>query len=97
MTTIAVSTETPTIVCPSWCTTTYAEHLASLSNLEGFVIHHGALDDDVRFSRLSYVDGAIDPSDPPLLYVERNADGITLEDAEQLAQSILAAVKEARA
>jgi hypothetical protein len=98
MTTIAVSTETPTIVSPPWCTVPYAEHVGDLPTLEGYVIHHSATRGGVRHSRGAFVDNAIDPTDPPLVYVEAGAaDGMELDAAEALARAILAAVEEARA
>jgi hypothetical protein len=97
MTTIAVSTETPTIVCPPWCTIPYAEHVGDLPAWEGYVIHYSATRDGVRHSRAAFVDNEIDPTEPPLVYVVANAaDGMELEAAESLARAILAAVAEAR-
>ena len=97
-TTIAVSTQTPTIVCPAWCTVSYAEHLRDLPNLEGFVIHHSGDRNGVHHSRAAYIDNTPDPSDPPLVFVSRNtAEGMTLDAAEAHALNILAVVQEARA
>lgn len=96
MTTIAVATATPPIVCPTWCTIPYAEHVGELPNLEGYVVHWSA-PGNVRHSRAAFVDNTIDPTDPPAIYVDGAADGISLEEAEDLARQILAAVEEARA
>jgi hypothetical protein len=97
MTTIAVSTETPTIVCPPWCTVPYADHVADLPNWEGYVIHYSAERGGVRHSRAAFVDNTIDPTDPPLVFVDGNAaHGLELDGAEALARAILAAVEEAR-
>ncbi|HWI43274.1 MAG TPA: hypothetical protein VNS81_06610 [Nocardioides sp.] len=98
MTTIAVSTETPEIICPSWCTVTYAEHVADLPNQEGFVIHRSAGRDGVSHSRCAYVDNVLEPGTEPQIFVDGpSADGISLNQAEALARRILAAVEEARA
>lgn len=98
MSTVAISTDTPTIVCPSWCVVPYAEHVEALPNWEGFVIHWSAETRGVRHSRCAYVDNVPDPEEPPLVFVHAHtSDGISLEEAEALATRILAAVKEARA
>lgn len=95
MTTIAVPDTRPVIVCPDWCTVTYEEHVRELRELEGFAIHWSA-DGLVRHSRAAFVDNTVDPEDPPRVYVDGAADGISLDDAETLARTILAAVEEAR-
>jgi hypothetical protein len=37
---MTATTDTPTVVCPSWCTVTEAEHVAELLDQEGHVVHH---------------------------------------------------------
>lgn len=96
MTTIALPpTARIPIVCPSWCTVPYEEHVRALPELEGFVIHWSAVD-TVRHSRATFIDNTIDPDDPPQLYVNKGLDGLPLPEAETLAHQILAAVAEAR-
>jgi hypothetical protein len=88
----------PAIVCPPWCAVTYENHVADLPNLEGYVIHWSENNGKVRHSRAAFVDNTVDPTEPPLIFVDYHAsDGISLEDAEALARAILAAVAEARA
>lgn len=90
-------TAEPTIVCPAWCVVPKQDHINDLFGHEGFVIHWSADHDEVRHSAISYPDGTPDPSESPLIFVDCHAsDGISPTDAEQLAQRILQAVKEAR-
>ena len=96
MTTIAVPTDTPEIVCPFWCTSSYAEHLADLALWDGFVFHHGPERNGVGHTRCAFPDGTIAPDDPPRVYLPTICDGLPLDDAEALARQILAAVEEAR-
>ena len=102
MTVIATSA-TPRIVCPPWCTLGQEQHVAELPNLEGFVIHHSAEvklngNTSVWHAACAYVDGTLDPTDPPLITVATPAaEGMPVDDAERLAHALLAAVAEVRA
>jgi hypothetical protein len=92
---IAVRT-TPVIVCPTWCVISQGEHVADLNNQEGMVLHWSK-DGDVRLGTCAFPDGALDPESPPLVFGSVSADGITLDDAERLAQALLTAVQQGRA
>ena len=100
MTTIALPpTVRPEIVCPSWCVTPTEDHIADLANYEGFVIHWSAEVHGIAHSQSAYPDGTPDQTEGPLihLYDGGGAPELTPDDAEALAQALLAAVKEARA
>ncbi|WP_148576074.1 hypothetical protein [Nocardioides caldifontis] len=92
---VVAVTEPPTIVCPEWCVIPTSEHVAELSNHEGLVIHWSE-DAPIRLSRSSYVDGTVDPTDPPLLHIDTPFEAMPLDEAEAFARRILAAVNEAR-
>ena len=99
MTTIAVPPNVrPEIVCPSWCTVSTDQHIADLPNWEGYVIHWSAENHGVAHSELCYPDGTPDETERPLVHVYGCATPeLSPDEAEALAQAILAAVKEARA
>ncbi|TYL55744.1 hypothetical protein FXB39_00605 [Nocardioides sp. BGMRC 2183] len=95
MTTIAVTDTRPTITCPSWCTVPYEDHLADLPAWEGFVIHRSDYERRVGHSCMAYIDGTLDPTNPPLVHLVVPHE-LSLDDAEALAGELLAAVREAR-
>lgn len=86
----------PAIVCPPWCAVSEEQHRADLLKLEGFVHHMSDVRERVGQSAGSYPDGTPDPSSPPMVYVEGMTESIALDDAEQLARTILATVQGAR-
>jgi hypothetical protein len=94
---IIASVEAPEITCPAWCVVPKEQHLDELAGLEGTAIHWSAKDEEVSHSASCYLDGTIDESDPPLIWIEPKSDGMPVADAEALAYKILAAVEEARA
>lgn len=93
---IAVRTAPP-VVCPDWCTVDTEDHLADLRDWEGYVIHWSGDSTGVRHSEYAFVDGAPEPSEPPLVFVDAPVTSLGLDAAEKLARAILAAVQEARA
>ena len=102
MSTIIATSAAPRIVCPPWCVVDQEQHVAELPNLEGFVVHHSAEvklseGNSVAHSAFAYIDGTLDPTEPPLIFVVTPSDGIPVDHAEELAHAILAAVAEARA
>lgn len=96
MTAVALST-LPQIVCPAWCVVPAEDHIADLQAWEGYVIHWSGDSTGVRHSEFAHADGPQNPSEPPLIFVDDDVTGITLDQAQTLAEAILAAVKEARA
>lgn len=85
------------ITCPTWCTVALAQHMADFGEYGGCAIHQSKEIDGVFHSRAALADNTIDPTDPPLVFLDGNyADGLTLERAEAIAHRILSAVKEAR-
>ena len=81
---------------PSWCTVSEETHVADLGKLEGFVIHWSPEERGVQHAQGAYIDGTADSEDPAQVYLRSSADGMTLEEAEQLAHARHAAVREAR-
>ncbi len=96
MTTIAVSTASPAIVCPDWCTVPYLEHVDDLPNWEGFVIHWSAEVDGVQHSSETYPDGTPAAHELPQVHIHDRDSQMAHDDAERFARRILAAVAEAR-
>lgn len=95
---VAAFSSPPAIKCPDWCTVPLEDHLSRLPDCGGFAIHWSDDSGDVYHARGAYLDGAPWPDEPPLIYLNaRGLDGLTLEQAERLANAILAAVKEERA
>ena len=99
MTTIAVPPNVrPEIVCPSWCVISQEDHIADLPNWEGRVIHWSALTERVNHSSETYPDGTpVLDDEPPMIWINGLCEDLTVDEAERLAEAILAAVKEARA
>ncbi|WP_028657258.1 hypothetical protein [Nocardioides sp. J54] len=84
----------PEIVCPSWCTDTYEEHVAELGEWEGLVIHHHA-NESVWHSLVTYPDGTPDSTEGPLIQVvhPRAMDGMTVEQARELLEALSVAIE----
>lgn len=88
----------PEIICPAWCTVGQEKHIADLPNWEGQVIHWSAEEHGVAHSELGYPDGTPDDQEGPLVHVYGCATPeLSPDEAEALAQAILAAAREARA
>lgn len=83
----------PSIACPSWCVASYEQHLAELSDLDGLVHHFSTPVAGVFWSRETYPNGSAS-DEGSRVYVEAQ-QGLTVAEAETLAQSLLAVVKEA--
>jgi hypothetical protein len=89
------------VVCPRWCVVPQAEHLADLPNWEGRSLHWSADVTgggwSVRHSRDAFANGVIEPSHPPLVFVNILAEALTPAAAVALAEALVAVVKESRA
>ena len=99
MTAVAL-TDSPAVACPPWCTVTQEDHLAQLPEWEDQVIHHSDFNaDGLAWSTVTYVDGTPDETEPLHVFTDARSDlpiGVPIDEAEALAEAILAAVKEAR-
>lgn len=89
--------EPPVIVCPSWCVTTRAEHIADLDEWEGFVIHWSAEVDGIAHSRGAFPDGRQDPLEPPQVHVYTIPEQLDHDGAKRIAARLLSVIEEGRA
>jgi hypothetical protein len=101
MATYAGAIPVTSVVCPPWCTVTQQSHLDDLENWEGQCIHwNRARDTDawyVDHVLSTFVDGTPSDEAPGLNAVVKNhVEFLTLDQAEEFARAILAAVEEAR-
>ena len=87
------------VVCPSWCTVSQAEHLNDLPAWEGRVIHWSAdaSGDDwsVRHSDYTYSDGTPDPAEASEVHVEAPSEGMPPLAALRLADAVRKAAVQA--
>lgn len=95
--------EAPAIICPPWCVVTPEKHVAELSDLDDTVVHWSSdrpagTNCRIRIASTTFPDGTQDPTDPIQLFIEDDYfhDGAALDAAQTFAESILAALEEAR-
>lgn len=91
------------IVCPPWCTESMEEHIADSRGQWTTIAHmrrYGTEHTDLWLQVVTWPDGSPGPQQgtPELAaYADGDSNGLSLHEAEQLAATLLAAIKEARA
>lgn len=98
---VVATTNRPTVVCPSWCTVTQAQHIEQLDGLEGRVIHWSSTrklgpDFEARLAQTATPEGVEDPDEPTTIHMEDHPETLSPEEAETAAAALLALAAEMR-
>ena len=103
MTTYVVAThETPTIVCPPWCSIPAEDHVSELESWEGMVVHLSADRElcpgwTAHLTSSATPSGNVDAADPPTIHLRGEGNQMSTAAALMASTALAALVTEVQA